>query len=63
MKLSRLVLNLLLVAVFGFLNAFMIQNYGQSTRAGEKDTSFPQVTHEVVTLEMAESNHTTEYNL
>ena len=63
MNLSRLVFNLLLVAVFGFLNAFMVQHSGQNTQAGEKDASFQQMTPGVVTLEMAESVHTTEYNL
>jgi hypothetical protein len=37
MKFSRLLLYLLLVSVFGFLNAFMSQNFGQKDQAGEKD--------------------------
>ena len=37
MKFSRLLLYLLLVSVFGFLNAFMTQNYGQKDQSGEVD--------------------------
>jgi hypothetical protein len=37
MKFTRLLLYLFLVSVFGFLNAFMTQNYGQKGQAGETD--------------------------
>ncbi len=63
MKLSRLIINLTLVAVLGFLNAFMVQNYGQRDQAGEADGVFQELKPEVVILEMTESSNFTEFNL
>ena len=63
MNLLRLVINLTLVAVFGFLNAFMIQHLEQNNQAGEKDGVFQELKPEIVILEMTESSDFTEFNL
>jgi len=63
MKLSRLVINLTLVAVLGFLNAFMVQNYGQRDQAGEANGIFQELKPEIVILEMTERSDVTEINL
>jgi len=63
MKLSRLVINLTLVAVLGFLNAFMVQNYGQRDQAGEADGIFQELKPEIVILEMTEQSDFAEINL
>ena len=63
MKLSRLVINLTLVAVLGFLNAFMVQNYGHRDQAGEVDGALQELKPEVVILEMTERSDFAEFNL